>query len=266
MKKLLSIEYQKLKKLNALKIILLVYAVLSPLVLHLLYKFFSMILSALPGLAWDPYQFPDIWRFATYTSSYFNVLMGVIVVIAVTNEFSYRTFKQNVIDGLSIKEVILSKFIVVVFLSTIVSAYTFLVALLFGLFNGGTENILVDINYIVIYYLQTLCYFSFAFLFAVLLKRPAISIIFFILAFVLETIIGSMFSAAGFEKAYAFFPLNAFSKLTPLPIFEELLKTAQEQAQQVPFLLSMNVNILLSVGYMGLFFFIAYRVMKKRDL
>lgn len=266
MKKLLSIEYQKLKKLNSLKIILLVYAILSPLVLHLLYKFFSMILGALPGQVWDPYQFPDIWRFATYTSSYFNVLMGVIIVIAVTNEYSYRTFKQNIIDGLSIKEVIISKFLVVVGLSTIVSAYTFVVALVFGLFNSGTENMLIDMNYIAIYYLQTLCYFSFAFLFAVLLKRPAMAIIFFILSFVLESIIGNMFSAAGFEKAYAFFPLNAFSKLTPLPIFEELLKTAQEQAQRVPFVLSMNVNILISILYMGVFFFIAFRVMKSRDL
>lgn len=270
MKQLLSIEFHKLKKLNSFKVILLIYAILSPLVMHMLYKFFNMILEPLSEMtgsdAWNPYQFPDIWRFATYSSSYFNVLMGVIIVVVVTNEYTFRTLKQNVIDGLSIKQVIISKFLSVFVISTIVTVYILLLSLTFGLINSGAENIFVDIEYIAIYYLQTICYFSFAFLFAALLKKPALAIILFIVSFVVETIIGSIISAVGLSSVYAYFPLNAFSKLTPLPIFEDLLKNAQEQAGEMPVILDMSTNIIISLVYMILFFLIAFWVMKRRDL
>src|SRR5690606_20750922 len=104
MKRLMTIEWLKLKKLTSLKIILLVYIVLFPLVLFGLINFFGKIFDGILGNSWSPYEFPDIWKFTTYASSYFNVLMGVLIVIVVTNEYNFRTFRQNVIDGLSVKE------------------------------------------------------------------------------------------------------------------------------------------------------------------
>lgn len=266
MKRLISIEWMKLKRLNSLKIILLVYIVLFPLVLFGLTNFFGNIFAQILGSSWNPYEFPDIWKFTTYSSSYFNVLMGVVIVIVVTNEYNFKTFRQNVIDGMSVKEFIIGKFFVVLGYSTIITVYTALVALIFGLFNTATFDVLNGIKYLFIYYLQTLCYFSFAFFFAVLLKKPALSIILFIVAFIAETIIGTIMALSGLETVYAFFPLNVFSKLTPLPIFKELLENAQTSGGNAPFMLHMNLNIVLSVVYMALFFFIALRVIKKRDL
>lgn len=266
MKKLLSIEYAKLKKLNSLRIILLVYAIMIPLVMFMLSSFYYNVIHPLMPILADIWGFPLVWNFATYSASFFNVLMGVTVVIVVCNEYSYRTMKQNVIDGLSKRDVIISKFLVVFALSTIVTLYTALVAFVFGGINSGFSNAGEDSYFIFIYYLQTLCYFSFAFFFAVLVKRTALSIIFFIVSFIVESIIGSVITATLSAKIYLFFPLNVFSTLTPSPIMTQLNALAAKQTGVVPPSLDLTTNIAISVGYMLLFFVIAYQVLKRRDL
>ena len=266
MKQLLSIEFTKLKKLNSLKIILLVYIILAPLVVYGFYHIFRIILDPITPGGWNPFTFPDIWRIATYSSSWFNMLMSIVVIIIVANEYSFRTLKQNVIDGLSVKQVILSKFMVVFILSTIITIYTFIVSLVYGLLNSENYDLFEGMEYIGIYYLQTLGYFSFAFFFAVLIRKTALSIILFIVAFVVDAIAGAILSIAKLESVYAFFPLNAFSKLTPIPVLEELIQASKERDGNAPFMLDEGVNIALCIGYMIVFFLITYWVMRRRDL
>ena len=137
--------------------------------------------------------------------------------------------------------------------------FLFLTALGFGGLTFGSY-------FILIYYLQTLGYFSFAFFFAVLVKRTALSIIFFIVSFILESIIGSIITATLSAKTYLFFPLNVFSTLTPSPIMSQLNALAAKQTGEVPPTLELSTNIAISLGYMALFFVIAYQVLKRRDL
>lgn len=270
MKKLLDIEFAKLWKLNSLRVIMLLYFVLSPLVVYTFYYIFNAIFGpilAMSGGDWNPFVFPDIWSFATWCSSWFNVLMGVIIVIVMTNEFNYKTLKQNVIDGMSLPKVIGGKFLVVLILSTVVTLYTFIMGMIYGLINSeSSADMWEGFSAIPVYYLQTLCYFSFAFFFATLVKRTALAIIFFIVSFIVETIIGGMLAIAKLEVVYAFFPLNAFSKLTPFPILKEMMKAAQERSGNVPFMLDSWVNILVCLFYMVLFFLISLWVIKRRDL
>lgn len=47
------------------------------------------------------YHFPDIWLNLIWCSGLLKIVLGVMVVISVTNEYSYRTIRQNIIDGLS---------------------------------------------------------------------------------------------------------------------------------------------------------------------
>ena len=53
-----------------------------------------------------------------------------------------RTFKQNVIDGLSKQQVIASKFLFLIALATAVTLYTFLLSLIFGsIFSTGWQHV-----------------------------------------------------------------------------------------------------------------------------
>lgn len=262
MKQLITIEYAKLKKLTSIKVIFIVYMVMVPLLIFALGSFFGA--SGLPLFPskTEFWSFPLVWKFTTYCASYFNVLMGVIIVIVTCNEFSNRTLKQNIIDGMTKKEVIGGKLIFIVFTSILVTVYTGLVALIFGLFNSLEFKLYDNIHFIFIYFLQTLAYFSFAFFFAVLVKKPAMSIIFFVLSFLFETIIGIFLPA----KLYLYFPLNIFSKLTPIPFFENLIKMAEKQSGEVvPRMELLEIGI-FTVIYMSIFIFIAYQALKRRDL
>jgi ABC-2 type transport system permease protein len=266
MKQLISIEYAKLKKLTSIKVIILVYMVMVPLWMFFLSEMFeALIRPFLMGFK-DIWIFPHIWNFSTFAASFFNLLMGIVVVIIVCNEYNFRTLKQNVIDGLSKKKVILSKFLVVFILATFVAIYTGLIALIFGFINSSNYNAFQDIQYISIYYLQALGYFSFAFFFAILVRKPALSIVFFIVSFIVEWIIGVILTIAISEKIYLYFPLNVFSKLTPNPLTMEFNKIAVKKGGQVASELAMSTNIILSFFYLSIFFLIAYQALKRRDL
>jgi len=266
MKQLLSIEYAKLKKLTSIKVIFLVYVAIVPLWMLFMGFFFTN--SPVPFFPSEKelYSFPGVWRFITYSASFFNILMGVTVVIITCNEIHFRTMRQNIIDGLTKKQFILGKFLVILCIAAIVSLYTAIVGFLIGGFYSGFGGFYENIHYVPTYFLQTLGYFSFAFFFAVLVRKPALSIIFFVVSFIVEFIIGIILNAAVSEVPYQFFPLNVFSKLTPVPFFEKIMAMQKAETGQDYWVMPTWGQYLLVAFYLCLFFLIAYRVLKKRDV
>lgn len=267
MKQLLTLEYLKLKKLRSLKIILLIYIVVLPAALFGINSFLNNILGKMLPDTWSALQFPDVWSIATYSASWFNLILGILVVLIISNEYNFKTMRQHVIDGLSLQKVIIGKFLVIFFLSVFVTLYTFLVGYIYGIANTTTDvAFYTNINEVGKYFIQTLCYFSFALFVAVLIKKSVLSIVVFVLSFFAEAIVGILLKLIGWSVVYAFFPLNSFSSLIPFPIFKEMIKAQQESSGSAPYLVDTPVRIAVCLVYMLLFFFLAYRVVKKRDL
>lgn len=263
MRELVAIEYAKLKKFHALKIIFGVYMLAVPGWMYFMNLFFQIE----PGMkalftSDNPFDFPHIWSYITYSASFFNVLLAVVVVIVTTNDFQYKTMRQNIIDGMSKRQVIFSKFLLVFFLSSIATLYTFLVGLVIGMLESSTYDWYENVHLIVLYFVQTLGYFSFAFLFSILVKRPAIAIVSFILYFPVETIIGKIISG----DLYQVFPLKVFADLTPIPFFKSILASVKGPGGQAPWILDTNIQIILSLVYVVLFFLLTYFLLKKKDL
>jgi hypothetical protein len=243
---LLSIEWLKLKRLITLRVILIVYAILLPLI------FYSLSLMSVNGTFYDNsiYKFPDVYHYVTYISSFFNLLIGVIIVVFTCNEIKYKTQRQNLIDGLSKKDLILSKFYVVMTLSVLITLYTFLIALIFGLCNGSTD-FLNGIRYIAFYQLSTFGYFIFAFFLSNLLKNPALSIVFYLLSTFLEGIAGLI------AKDYSqFFPLSTLSNLIPIPVLPDGFQYAMTEVQTAS----------LGLFYALAFMLLSYYILSKRDV
>ena len=57
------------------------------------------------------------------------------------NEYSYGTLKQNLIDGMSKKEFVMSKFLTVVLFSGISTLFVFIVSLILGLIFSDFNEI-----------------------------------------------------------------------------------------------------------------------------
>jgi ABC-2 type transport system permease protein len=205
------------------------------------------------GLPSSIFQFPDVYNYVAYIASFFNLMVGVIIIVFTTNELKYKTQRQNVIDGLSKVDVIMAKFIVVVLLAAVISLYTFLVSFIFGALNGSISDMFNGIELIGVYFVSTVGYFIFAFFFANLVRLPALAIVLYLVSTTVEGIVGLIATSTYVE----FFPLTMFSALVPFPmdIFE------------VPdFMWGQGGRVALSLGYIAIFTIISYMVIRKRDV
>lgn len=259
MMKLAAIEWMKLRRLNTMKIILLLYAGLVPAI----YLLYSLLQFGPFHVTEDIYLFPDVYAMMAWTSSIFNLIIGVIIIVFTCNEIKYRTQRQNVIDGLNKREIIFSKFIVVIGMSLAITLYTFLLAMIFGLLNGGT-NVFDGIGQIGVYFVMTMGYFAFAYFFANLVKLPALAIILYLVSTTVEEIIGFI----AVQEYVQFFPLTTFSNLVPFPtviLQKSIGMEAQAQAEAAQ-LLSQGGQTLLAFGYLSVFVIVSYIVIKRRDI
>ena len=254
MNKLITIEWMKLRRLMTMKVILIIFAVVVPSI------YLGLSLMSFPiakGVNWqfptETYTFPNAYHFSAYISSWFNLMIGVIIIVFVTNELKYKTQRQNVIDGLSKRDVILSKFYVVFVLSLVITLYTFLVGFLVGVINDGFSNMFEGIHHIAVYFISTLGYFTFAFFFANLVRLPALAIVLYILSTFLEGIIGFI----AVQKYAQFFPLSTFSDLIPVPMLD--------MAKQ-GFIWGQWGRTGLALIYIAIFVLISYWVIKRRDI
>ena len=265
MKKLMQIEWIKIKKLNSVKIILAIYMVMIPLWMWVMNLWFTEMNKAIPLFPDSKtlWSFPTVWKFVTYSASYFNLLLlAIIMVILTTNEFANRTLRQHIIDGMTKRQVIYAKFLVVLLFSVISTCYVFLIGAIFGMSQGTGLDLYHNIHYIGLYFVQTLCYFGLAFFLSILIRKSALSIILFYGVIFFETIVG-WFVPNWF---YAYLPLNNFSKLTPLPFFGQMLKKAEENGADGIYYLDLWQVVLVSLLYMFLLYAIALFRLNRKDL
>ena len=132
MRRLIDLELQKLLLNKTSKILIFISFILPFTVLILssikinVFGFFTLELGEL-GI----YNFPIIWHITTFFASQFKFFFAIVVVSMIGNEYSNKTIKQNLIDGLSKKEFILSKFYTIIFFSLTKSAVFLIISALF---------------------------------------------------------------------------------------------------------------------------------------
>ncbi len=115
-----------------------------------------------------PFDYPEVWHSGAYVSSFLLFIPGLLMIISITNEFSYKTHRQNIIDGLSRQQFIGVKMMLAVIIAFVSAAVVFLMALLFGKMSGGKELSFDKIEYIGLFFIQTLSYSMVALLFSLL--------------------------------------------------------------------------------------------------
>ena len=268
---LLKIELKKIIPYTAFWVIFGLVFLLIPAVFFALGKMIG-------PAAGDMYSFPGVWNNITYLASWFNLLIGMMMVILVCNEFSFKTFRQHVIDGQSKSDFIIAKIQLMVFLALASSIYVFIVGALFGLANTTGDSSLVDgIKYVGVYFIQALGYMSVALIIATLIRSTALSIIIFMLSILIESIIQviiQIFSKSGFEN---YFPMEIIANLTPNPILESLAanqQMMQAQMQQpgmpppppMPEPISLSTTVIVACVYILVFWGITYFILTKKDI
>lgn len=261
MKNLIAIEWMKLRRLATMKVILIIYAITIPLI-YFSISFIKMgQISVIPDSA---YEFPECYNYVAYIASWFNLLVGVIIMVFTSNEIKYKTQRQNVIDGLSKRDVIFAKFAVVFLFAVVVTLYVALVGMIFGLiYSSDASDMFNGFEQIGAYFLTTLGYFSFAFFFANMIRMQALAIILYIFSTFIESIIGFIVA----QEYSQFFPLTTFSNLIPFPWMPPML-AGMTETQEIPeqFMLGQSWSAVFAVVYIIFFVLISYWVIKRRDI
>ena len=78
------------------------------------------------------FNFPYIWHFNTFVIALLKIFFAIIIVAMIGNEYSYKTLKQNLIDGLSKSEFLRSKIYAIVAFVTLSTLLVFVISLILG--------------------------------------------------------------------------------------------------------------------------------------
>lgn len=275
--RLLQIEFIKLWNNRASKVLIISYFfILTSIALVAAIKFdigpvkFHM---AEIGI----FNFPYIWHFNTFITAFFKLFLAIVIVSMMANEYSNKTIKQNLIDGLSKKEFILSKFLTVVSFALISTIFVFVVSLILGLIYSDYDELSIifsDLEFIVAFFLKLLGFFSFCLFLGILVKRSAFALGFLILWQILEGIIRGLirwklFDGDTTETIMGFFPLQSMFNLIKEPFTR--LEAVQTMANQVGEHINLNYRvhwyeIVIVMAWTAIFIYLSYALLKKRDL
>ena len=278
MKRLLSIEFQKIWLNKASRVLSLTYFILLSfiaLIVSIKFDFgpFKFNLAEM-GI----FNFPYIWHLNTYIAIWFKLFLAVIIVSMTANEYTYGTLKQNLIDGMSKKEFLLSKFITVVVFALASTVFIFIMTLILGYsFSSYTEIGIVfsDLQYIGGYFVNLLGFFSFCLFAGILIKRSAFALGFLFIWFLVEGLIGILLKWLVFNtwdsvfKVTSFLPLQAISNLIVEPVTRLSMIKAIGTQTGMNYTKDYDVHfsaILIVLVWTALFVFMSYRLLKKRDL
>ncbi len=263
MKQLLSIEWLKLRKLTAFHLITVIYIIILPSWMFAMNLWFGALnkqLHFFPSTK-ELWSFPTVWRFVTYSGSWFTFLFSIVIIILTTQEFSNKTLRQHVIDGLSKTQVIGSKLLVILLMTIFVTLIVFLTGLFFGM-SQNEIDLYTKIHYLFQFMLQAFCYFGFAFVLAMLIKKPALTILVYLGAQFAEFVAGIFLP----DYIYSYFPLNSIAKLTPLPLFEQLTQATDKLNKQNSYIPENWQSVIVAVLTMIALYSFAYYRLKKKDL
>lgn len=274
MRSIIQNEITKALFYRPLRIIIILHFILFFLVVLVTSRFDITV----PGFNTENlYHFPDIWQFFPWVASWFNLLLAILVIVLTGNEYAFRTFRQHIINGLSRFELLAGKTFIIMLIGIYSTVMVLLFTLVFGfIYSSGTGmGDLFDKSYILlVYFVQAVAYMSAGFFIVILFRNTALGIILFILyRLVIEPVI-RLFFVPGTRL---YFPMKVISNLTPTPEFLSISSGEQASATDMDMLslremglipedLPVYLNVLLALGYTAIFIFLAYLLLRKRDL
>ncbi|MDE3251808.1 MAG: ABC transporter permease [Bacteroidota bacterium] len=271
---LLKIEWLKIKKYPAFWWMLGIVALTYPGINTITYYGY---LKATTGkevtnniakmLLGNPFAFPETWHSVAYFSSFFILLPSIVVIMLVTNEYTFRTHRQNIIDGWSRNQFITSKLFDVLIVAVVATLVYILVALFFGFYaDPNSTSFWADqLQYIPLFLLQSFAQLSIAFLLGYLVKKAFIALGIFLFYYLIIENIAVGYARFKLNDIGRFLPFEISDRLIPAPaFFSRFGKDAKASYDHAIHLIPEHIlyTILLTAGI----WWICYAVHKKRDL
>jgi ABC-2 type transport system permease protein len=272
MQNILRTEWLKIKKYPAFWWVMGITALTYPGINYIFHGVYVNITQdnnkkgeILKALIGNPFSFPEAWHTVAYFSSIFVFIPAIVVIMLITNEYTYKTNRQNIIDGWSRKEFMFAKMIDVFILTIIVTLLFSTVAFIMGATNteDATANHWNMVYYIGLFALQTFSQLSLAFMVGFLLRKSFIALAVFSFYFIiLEPIAVNVLKYKYKSGIGEYFPLEISQKLLPKPAFIGRLDEAAYQTS----LDAVKYHVGYTLALVLITWFFCFWLNNRRDL
>ena len=230
MGRLLSTEWLKLRKYRTFWIMLGMFSVLLPL---WNYGINSGKLQIFGNSGIDiidkAYNFQNVWANLGWWTSIFVIFITILTIIITTNEYSFKTARQNVIDGYTRMQFYHAKWAVVFALAIFTTLFVFILGVIFGAVNDSFNNFPGKLDKLFYVFVLSMNYYGFGLLLGILLKRSGLGIaMFFLYSMIIESLLSSFLLLNDMGK---YLPLQSSDVLLPFPIVDFLKEMAQMKTE-----------------------------------
>jgi ABC-2 type transport system permease protein len=264
MGKLLKVEWMKIKNYRTFWILSILFIISIVGINYVVYQIKQSAVQSNKSMEMfmgAPYNFPNVWHTVSYFSSLVMLLPGLMIITSVANEFTFRTHRQNIIDGWSRSQFIHVKILLVFILAVISTIVVGITAYCFG-YTTETAVSFKKIEFVGYYFIQAISYGMLALLLSVLIKRSGLAIgIYFLYSFIIENAAGALINRRIYHSFYGpgdYLPLNATDSLIPFPFFRNIVNLGTPP--------SLYLLLGLSAAYLVVYYIVAVNKFMTDDL
>lgn len=228
MKRLLSIEWNKLFYNKGTRIFLILYFVLIAIMGAVLPNIKPNINGIeINFITLGALDFPVIWHNIAWLVGFGKFFLAIIVINNISNEYAFGTFKQNSIDGLSRIEFFQTKLYMNLLFVLMSSILVALIVIGLGATFAKEFNLISGIEFLFGYFVEIFAFVSFAMFLAFLLKKGTFAILSLFVLYIVEAIIRGVevlvvlktkiFDAETYQHKMSYLPLTSNSKIIDFP-------------------------------------------------
>ncbi len=216
------------------------------------------------------YFFPDIWQNITFFAGirYVLIFPAIVIIILITNEFTYKTIRQNIVNGMSKEEFLASKLEIILILSVVITLVIGIAIISLGLMNSdelSLSTVLGKSTFLLGLFIEILSFLVFAFFFGFMLRNTGVAIALFTLyVLIVEPILYFVLKIPSLhlKGVNTYLPVNSVISVVEYPSIPFLKKMMGLTLQDNITLIGCIVPLLYSAVLIGIVFF----VMRKKDL
>ena len=270
---LLKIEWLKIKNYSAFKVMTLFFIIGVFALNYIVFIVNKNIVKNVPGAGlvyFSPYDFENTWQSTSYATGFILLLPSLLLLMLFTNEFTFKTHRQNIIDGLSRQQFISIKIMMALIFAVVATVLVMVSALIFG-FGSGTSFSFNGILFVGYFFLKALTYNLIAILFSVLVRRTGFAIGIFFIYLGSENIISQLLNVLSMKIKQEnsvdlgnigdYLPMNAADGLLEFP--DNPIKTMSKAIMPTDYTW---LVFALAMAYLILFYFWSRRKFINADL
>lgn len=272
-KLLLKTEWLKLKNYLPFKLIALFFCAGIFIANYITYSFNKNIvdnvsMGSMLGTG-NMYSFYNTWHTTSYTSGWLLLLPAMLMVILITNEFTYRTSRQNIIDGWSRQQAFKVKIALALIFALVSTVIVMITAAIFGLVTGN-EFSLNEFYFLGFFFLKAISYNIIAIFISFWIRRTGFAIGVFFIYMGAENFLAQILDFWSLDlKKSSDLDLGSLGDYLPMNSSDALLTVPSNALKDLSNAIMPGYYPLivgtLAIGYLTLFTWLSYRNAVNRD-